>query len=82
MTDLKGKTALVTGGTAGIGQPLTYGRADATGNGRDGYYYTFMYGPVQVFVLDFYQGMPAGREHPFYEEDLESVAENVTGIPW
>lgn len=27
-----------------------------------------------------YQGMPAGREHPFIEEDLESVAENVSGI--
>ncbi len=27
-----------------------------------------------------YQGMPAGREHPFIEEDLESVAENVAGI--
>lgn len=27
-----------------------------------------------------YQGMPAGREHPFIEEDLESVAENVPGI--
>ena len=27
-----------------------------------------------------YQGLPAGREHPFIEEDLESVAENVSGI--
>ena len=27
-----------------------------------------------------YQGMPAGREHQFIEEDLESVSENVTGI--
>ena len=27
-----------------------------------------------------YQGMPAGREHPFVEEDLESVSENVPGI--
>ena len=27
-----------------------------------------------------YQGMPAGREHPFVEEDLQSVKENVTGI--
>ncbi len=27
-----------------------------------------------------YQGMPAGREHPFIEEDLESVSENVAGI--
>lgn len=27
-----------------------------------------------------YQGMPAGREHLFIEEDLESVAENISGI--
>jgi putative ABC transport system permease protein len=27
-----------------------------------------------------YQGMPAGREHPFVEEDLDSVEENVEGI--
>ena len=27
-----------------------------------------------------YQGMPAGRQHPFIEEDLESVADNVEGI--
>jgi len=27
-----------------------------------------------------YQGMPAGREHPFIEEDLDSVHENVSGI--
>ena len=27
-----------------------------------------------------YQGMPAGREHPFVEEDIESVEENVAGI--
>ena len=27
-----------------------------------------------------YQGMPAGREHPFIEEDLRSVADNVPGI--
>jgi putative ABC transport system permease protein len=27
-----------------------------------------------------YQGMPAGREHPFTEQDLESVARNVSGI--
>ena len=27
-----------------------------------------------------YQGMPAGRQHPFLEEDLESVAENMEGI--
>ncbi|MDJ0919180.1 MAG: ABC transporter permease [Woeseiaceae bacterium] len=27
-----------------------------------------------------YQGMPAGREHPLMEEDLESVEENVAGI--
>jgi len=27
-----------------------------------------------------YQGMPAGREHPFIEEDLESVSENIEGI--
>ena len=27
-----------------------------------------------------YQGLPAGREHPFIEEDLESVSENVFGI--
>ncbi len=27
-----------------------------------------------------YQGMPAGREHPLTEEDLESVEDNVVGI--
>ncbi len=27
-----------------------------------------------------YQGMPAGREHPLMEQDLESVEENVVGI--
>jgi len=27
-----------------------------------------------------YQGMPAGRDHPFIEEDLDSVSENVSGI--
>jgi putative ABC transport system permease protein len=27
-----------------------------------------------------YQGMPAGREHPFVEEDLDSVADNIEGI--
>lgn len=27
-----------------------------------------------------YQGMPAGREHPFIEDDLDSVSENVEGI--
>lgn len=27
-----------------------------------------------------YQGMPAGREHPFIEEDLDSVSENIDGI--
>lgn len=27
-----------------------------------------------------YQGMPAGRQHPFSEEDLESVSKNVEGI--
>jgi putative ABC transport system permease protein len=27
-----------------------------------------------------YQGMPAGREHPLIEEDIESVGENVPGI--
>jgi putative ABC transport system permease protein len=27
-----------------------------------------------------YQGMPAGREHPFIEDDLESVSENIEGI--
>jgi putative ABC transport system permease protein len=27
-----------------------------------------------------YQGMPAGREHLFIEEDLESVSENISGI--
>jgi len=27
-----------------------------------------------------YQGMPAGREHPFIEEDLDSVSENIQGI--
>ena len=27
-----------------------------------------------------YQGMPAGRQHVFVEEDLESVSENVSGI--
>jgi len=27
-----------------------------------------------------YQGMPAGREHPLTEEDIESVEENVAGI--
>ncbi len=27
-----------------------------------------------------YQGMPAGRQHPFIEEDLEGVEENVAGI--
>jgi putative ABC transport system permease protein len=27
-----------------------------------------------------YQGMPAGREHPFAEQDLQSVAQNVSGI--
>jgi len=27
-----------------------------------------------------YEGMPPGREHPFVEEDLESVSENVPGI--
>jgi putative ABC transport system permease protein len=27
-----------------------------------------------------YQGLPAGREHPFIEEDLETVSENISGI--
>ncbi|MDW3196508.1 MAG: ABC transporter permease [Cytophagales bacterium] len=27
-----------------------------------------------------YQGMPAGRQHPFSESDLESVQENIDGI--
>lgn len=27
-----------------------------------------------------YQGMPAGRQHPFSEEDLESVQDNIQGI--
>jgi putative ABC transport system permease protein len=27
-----------------------------------------------------YQGMPAGREHPFIEEDIDSVGANVPGI--
>ena len=27
-----------------------------------------------------YQGLPAGREHPFVEEDLEAVEENIEGI--
>mgnify|MGYP001794732571 FL=1 len=27
-----------------------------------------------------YQGMPSGRDHPFQEEDLTSIADNTTGI--
>jgi putative ABC transport system permease protein len=27
-----------------------------------------------------YQGLPPGREHPFIEEDLETVSENISGI--
>ena len=27
-----------------------------------------------------YQGMPAGREHPFIEDDLQAVSENIEGI--
>ncbi len=27
-----------------------------------------------------YQGMPAGRQHPFFEDDLDSVEENIEGI--